>query len=255
MADRRTQAQLLRDQANRQTTDELFAAEYAKKGLQPTNVIIERSQEADRQAARAAAQMEAIDAQELAQLNNQIAYERELQALRLEQQTQEDTEEAATGSTTPDLPRKNLLRNTATAWAMTLSHGWFYITVQLPLAIMALVFFGIWAGLETSWIGRRVSEVAGAVNSITSIFGADFSALAPQNIFFVLTMILMGLALLGILVTIFSYAIRGQNPLFGSHETRKVGTLLLCFIGYAIPFLNLFPWIGLYIFVMWRSPR
>jgi hypothetical protein len=133
--------------------------------------------------------------------------------------------------------------------------GFAWSCFQLPLAVASVVFLGIGAGLKATWLGRTVAKGAEAVNAVTSVFGADFSSLAPTSVGLSLNFLLFGLLLLGILGTVFAYTIRGQDPLFGSYSEAKIGALIVAIMGYSLPLINLFPWIGLYIYVMWKSPR
>ena len=144
-------------------------------------------------------------------------------------------------------------KNTPAAMWMTAWHTWFWLTFQVPLATISLAFIGLQAAVEGTWLGRLFQGVMGVINGAARIFGGDFSLLTPINIALALHFLVFGLSMLGLIGTIMLYAVRGQHPLGGDRSGGKFTALLLCCIGYSAPVLNLFPWVGYYIYVMWRS--
>lgn len=134
-------------------------------------------------------------------------------------------------------------------------HAFQWFSLQLTLGIISTAMLGLAASLEETWIGRRVGEIAGAANVLTSFVGMDFSALNPLNLFFVLYTITLGLLLLSLLGTIGVYLTVQHKPLSGQGIGLKYSALIITIVGYAIPVANLIPWIFLYLFVMRRYPR
>ncbi len=63
------------------------------------------------------------------------------------------------------------------------------------------------------------------------------------------------LGIISIAIVVLSYALTLLHPASGRGAGAKMATLGLCLAGYAIPILNLFPWIWLYIFVVMRYPK
>jgi hypothetical protein len=148
----------------------------------------------------------------------------------------------------------DLLRRRSIAITMFSVHGGIWSTVQTPLVVFSLIFFGLAAGLDSTWIGQVVGTVAKGANSVTSLLGADFSALKPRNIFLIFHFFIFGLMFLAVFSTMMIYAVYGYNPFGGDRAGLKFGALLVCIAGYSIPFANLLPWIFLYVWVMAITP-
>lgn len=129
-------------------------------------------------------------------------------------------------------------------------HGYLYLFVQLPLVVASIVFFGIGVGIESTWLGRQLSAVASAANWVTSLFGANFSLLGPQNLFLTFHTLQFALMLLALMATVVYYLSAGQQPFSGRAVSAKYGTFLLAIIGYSTPIANLIPWVFFYLVVI-----
>lgn len=225
---------------------EVFLDQYSKAGLQPQGLVgannnpsPEDQERARRQAQKRAEYQEAMEAaayrEEMSQEQQAtFAAEKVATVDRLRSQKGNLAGKAATQAAA-------LALNTPTALWMTSWHVWVYLTFQIPLALFDLVFFGMAVLTESSWLTRQFG-------SLLSLVSLD-----PLSFFMIVHTALWGLCFLGLIVTMFIYLLRGQSPANGDRATAKVLAILGCLIGYAIPFLNLFPWIGIYIFVMWTS--
>jgi hypothetical protein len=132
-------------------------------------------------------------------------------------------------------------------------HTWFWLTVQLPLAITMILFIGLEIAAEGTLVGRIVRGIASAVSTVVSFFGFNLGIFSPLNMSMLFFALLYGLGLLGVMFTMLLYSIRGESPLGGEHSVGKYCALLGCWIGYAVPFLNLFPWVYGYLYVMWKA--
>ena len=68
---------------------------------------------------------------------------------------------------------------------------WVWIALQLPLAILALVFFGLAVGWESvvksfGWVGTGLSYLAGLASSaINALSGIDITVFDPKNFFMI----------------------------------------------------------------------
>jgi hypothetical protein len=249
MADRRTDAAKDRARTGRQTTDELFNDEYARAGIQPFNVVVDRSQE------RATRETAEAEAEEQMALEEMVAYEQARQAYGVQQQaaqlqTPDGVAEDGAGSGVT-----STLANRSVFFWMMGWHWWQWTTLQLVLGLLSVMFFGLAYSLESTWIGRRISDVASAVNTVTSFVGFDFSRFSPENMFWVLYIFLLGIMWLSIFATVVVYMCVQNKALSGKGVGLKYGTIALAVIGYAVPVANLFPWIFFYILVMARYPK
>lgn len=228
------------------TTDEVFAAQYAKAGLQPSDLSGANDnqspveQEKERRIVQKQAEyeeyLEAAAYQEQLFEQQQAAFAAEKEAAVATPQSQ-NTGKAGKAVT----QAAAMATNTPTALWMASWHTWAWLSFQVPLALLSIILFGLSAALEQSWLTRQFA-------SLLSVVSLD-----PKTFFMITHTALWGLSLLGLLATMVTYLLRGQSPLSGNKTTAKVFAVLGCLIGYAIPFLNLFPWIGIYIFVMWTS--
>lgn len=249
MADRRIEAAKDRASSGRQTTDELFNDEYARAGIQPFNVVV------DRRTPRTAAQTEVAEAEEQMALQEMIAYERSLEARAFEQrqaaQYSEQNVESKIGVTDAATA---LASRSVFLWMMGW-HWWQWVTLQLVIGLLSVMFLGLAYSLESTWIGSVISGVASAVNTVTSFFGFDFSRFSPENMFWTLYMFLLGILWLSIFATVVIYMGLQNKALSGNATGLKYGTIALALIGYAVPIANLFPWIFFYILVMAKYPR
>jgi hypothetical protein len=155
---------------------------------------------------------------------------------------------------------------TEASWMIVPAAGMVWFTLQLPFALMSLVFLGVASALESVKQAANSNIVTGAVwyigekifNSINAVsealFGFDFTSLSPDS-FFMLThglVMLIGWATLFIMGLV--YLFMGISPVFGKGSGAKIATLLLACIGYAIPVLNLFPWFGAWALAVWWYP-
>ena len=229
-----------------QTTSDRFKNIQADRLTNPTRETSDRAERiAQRQAELEEFQRAALYQQSLATAR---AYDGEIELAALAENTRGySTSQNAIESAAA------VAKNAPAAMWMTAWHTWFWLMFQVPLATISLAFIGLQAAVEGSWLGRLFQGVMGVINGAARIFGGDFSLLTPINIALALHFLVFGLSMLGLIGTIMLYAVRGQHPLGGDRSGSKFAALLLCCIGYSAPVLNLFPWIGYYIYVMWRS--
>lgn len=230
-----------------QTTSDRFKNVQTERLTNPTREAAEQK----RRIAQKQAEFEEYRAAALYQEN--FEQERQIAIAQAAVANQAAELNARTQTSPSILSAQQLARNTSTMWWVVSWNIWLWLSFQVPLGIIAVAFASLHAALESTTIGRVVQGAIDTVNNVTSFFGIDFSALAPINLSMGLTFLVFSLCILSLLCTMLTYALRGQNPFGGDRAIQKFGTLLLCFIGYSVPLLNLFPWVAFYIYVMWRS--
>lgn len=134
----------------------------------------------------------------------------------------------------------------------------YWLGVQLPLAMVCTVAFGLVGIVEaatSTWVGQLVAGVVGGLGRVLEYVGINLSMFNPTNLFLVLLFGLAALNLLVFLITTLIYMISQLHPLSGKGLAFKYGAVIIAMVGYSMPLLNLFPWIFIYILVVWRYPR
>ncbi len=147
-----------------------------------------------------------------------------------------------------------------------------WLTFQLPLAIMTVVFLGIAyiiKGVVPEMIKQTTGELLykglsfvyntfseGVSWLLNQIFGVDLSAVADPTSYFVLAnflVFLIGLSTLIIMGII--YQISFIKCVFGKHASLKIGMLIIAIFGYMVPIFNIIPWFIFWVLVVWRYPE
>ena len=155
----------------------------------------------------------------------------------------------------------------ANGWIM----GWvtfWYVTFQLPFAVISTAGLGITAAIYatiSSFLGDGFT--AFLVNNIEDAFETFSGALAiaakvafgisfdPILLFFIPFILIFTLGALQLLLCWFVYSVLGIHSLSGKGSAAKVGLFLLALIGICIPVLNLFPLILFWTGFVWCRPR
>lgn len=142
-----------------------------------------------------------------------------------------------------------------------------YTMIQLPAAIIAIVFLGLMFMVESlqntikdytgTIIYNAISYIASGLSDlIAKIIGFDIINTINPATFFVLAYlvtILIGIAtLIGAVIV---YQVSLVNCLGGKQAGKKMTAFVIALSFYMIPILNIFPW-GLYwMFVVWKHPE
>jgi hypothetical protein len=225
------------------SNDETFNASYKKRGLQP---------------------------QPLGKVNtntapaNDNSYTNSTQAMPTQrrnfQSASTPTKKAKAG---PSTAMKLFARTKASAvnmsillWGSTL-----WLAVQIPFGLISLVMFGLTGVAQAAatssgfasvalWVADRVLSAAGF------LFGFDASVVSMSEGFALATYILvLAVGLLSIFTAYLQYTMAFLRPLSGEEANLKIGVLLFVIFGYSVPLLNLFPWILLWMAVVWKYPK
>ncbi len=154
----------------------------------------------------------------------------------------------------------------------------FWIYVQLPFAVLSIVSLGLMGIAEqVAGGGETIQNLANAVGLtlssmpvIGSLFevgstvidaglqavGITDSASAVVLIpFLISTTVVLALGWGQILALYIIYKLLGFEPFSGRAAGAKHNAVLLAFIGYAIPVLNLAPWFIRWVLVMRKHPK
>ena len=161
---------------------------------------------------------------------------------------------------------------TANTWIGSWAMFW-YLTFQLPLAVISAAGLGmayavnsyinsikessIVAGWVVSGLEKLADVVYGSVSealkAITKLlFGIDFD---PMLLFITPFALIFLLGLFQLILTWFVYSAMRINSLSGRAGGIKGLMFVLAGVGYAIPILNLFPLIFLWMIVVWIHPK
>lgn len=127
---------------------------------------------------------------------------------------------------------------------------WLWISVQLPFAIFSLITLGLWSWSEEVWY---LNAPLGVVEWVLSWFGVQIEIFA--GLFFINWIIVMFIGSLAIGGVLIQFLLSLLHPLSGQAADKKIVCLICCFIGYAIPFANMFPWMWIYILIVMRYPK
>ena len=155
----------------------------------------------------------------------------------------------------------------------------FYFFVQLPLTLLGAVLFGMKSAIDTIFSKAEITADAGfftnlvnavknatitavelgqkAIDALSQFFaGFDISTLFDPMTYFSLTyVIFVVIAFLQLLIVGLLYKLAMLEPLGGKGAGLKYGALMLALVGYSIPVVNIFPWVGLWIFAIWLNPK
>jgi len=160
---------------------------------------------------------------------------------------------------------------TANAWIGSWAMFW-YLTFQMPLAVMSaaglgmaytvyITIQGIFGETITDAIFAGVAKIisiAGptskaAIEAVAErVFGISFD---PILLFFTPFALVFLLGLMQLILTWFVYSAMRINSLSGKAGGIKGLMFILAGVGYAIPILNMFPLIFLWMIVVWMHPK
>jgi len=234
-----------------QSTDEIFSDQYSKAGLQPAN----QNRTPD-QTSKARA-----------------SYTQPSNVPRVSRTTKSHIPTVQRKKKV-SVEKKLLARvrvTSANAWIGSWAMFW-YLTFQMPLAVMSAAGLGmtyavytyiasIPAGDTLLRIGRKAIELVGdlaasagqIVNFVTGgLFGFEFN---PILLFITPFALVFLLGLFQLILTWFVYRIMRIKSLSGTAGGLKGLMFVLAGVGYAIPILNLFPLIFLWMIVVWMYPK
>lgn len=266
-----------RDGRTRTTTDEQFFNAYEEQGIQPTYKSPRR--QAERSVSESLENLDEDESATLPHHGKKQYRERDTDEVYTTTDTRHSSAPTQTIQTRRSLGKK-LVKNKRTltlidpgilaarvrvsainpwlmAWGL-----WLWATFQIPFAMISIIMFAIGAGLSavsdaiaSTWVGRQVQSLASAVTGALEYFGIDLSIFSPYSLAFVSGMVVIAIGLITIMSAIFAYSLGFINSFGGRGSAAKNAALLLCFLGYGLPIVNLLPWFLLYVLAVWRYPK
>ena len=231
-------------QANqRETTDEKFRKSYANKGLQPTSIDDQPTNKQTR--------------------GEQIEYTQPSSISPTPKNVRREKKKSLVSKSKIKIKKKlakkraQVANYTIWSWA-----GYTWLAFQIPFALLNIVFFGLTAAIHAlttldpsdgavvtlfKSIGIAITTAANWLAvAVKSLTGLDLSVVNPANLWMLTQMIIMGYAIFVLFLIYLQYKFLLLNPLSGKGHGLKLGAVILAFIGYTIPILNLLPW-----FIIW----
>ncbi|USN89142.1 MAG: hypothetical protein H6780_01850 [Candidatus Nomurabacteria bacterium] len=248
--------------SDRKTVDEAFIAEYATKGMQPTQL-------GETQNATPTPELSPEEERPFIE-EEEFAQPRRKSSLKKLQQMRHVGKPSTLRRSAKQLKATTV---TYSIWSWSIPA---YIFIQLPLGILLAVFFGVGIAVDSIFgSGSVESEKAGGfgvtllnmakkvfssifevINYISeTFFGFDLGNLHPGGMFFAVYGLFLGLFLLQLLIIYFIYKFTFINPIFGRNSGQKPIMLLLAFIGLSIPIFNLLPWAIFWTLAVWKNPK
>ncbi len=234
------QAELPQNASN----DEIFNADYQKRGLQPTNT-----------AARARKMPRAQDEE----YQNEDAFTENDYRVRGRAAAQEHQtkKKASVAKKAIAHARATTVNVSVFAWATPL-----WLGVQVPAAILSLITFAI-AGTVNAFLSSSNILVSAAawvaervVDGVGMLFGFDINLIQMSDGLFLITYsFVLALGLFTLMIIHLQYTLALLRPLSGEHSGLKIGMFLLAIVGYSMPLLNLFPWALLWMAAVWKYPK
>lgn len=157
--------------------------------------------------------------------------------------------------------------STANTWIGGWAMFW-YLTFQLPLAVISAAGLGItyavYQSIKSTAAGRFLLPVlegiAGSVATFAeavirwslALYGIEYD---PILLFITPFVLVFMLGLMQLILSWFIYSSLGIKSLSGNAAGAKGITFMLAGVGYAIPVLNMFPLIFIWMTVVWIQPK
>jgi hypothetical protein len=140
------------------------------------------------------------------------------------------------------------------------SYVWLF--VQVPFAVFGIIAFAVIGGISelgesanSNIFTKAVAAVAKTViDGLTSLLGFNIGDVM-EALFFITQFVVISVGILTILIIFIQHILALNRPLGGNGAGLKVGALLIACIGYAVPILNIFPWVLVWVLAIGKYPR
>lgn len=151
--------------------------------------------------------------------------------------------------------RASTINSAAIAW-----QGPLWLTFQLPLALFNIITLAAVGAMDTvtaassnpvAWVAGKLASAAA---ELASLIGVDFGGIALA-MFFITEVAILGFGIMSIFFLYLQYKMALLEPFAGQHSGLKMGVLMLVILGYTIPIANLFPFVFLWMAVVWLYPK
>lgn len=237
------QAELPQNASN----DEIFNADYQKRGLQPTTAKNKQKRTPP-----------ANDDEYRDDEGGDDYAEREHQALgRATAERQRAKYKATAARKVFARTRASTINMAAFVWA-----GPLWLTVQVPAAILSLIAFSIAGTINAFLSSSNILVSASAwiaeksLAGVGMLFGLDINLIKMADGLFLITYtFVLALGFLVLMSLHLHYTLSNLRPLSGEHGGLKMGMFMLAIIGYGLPLLNLFPWVLFWMAAVWKYPK
>jgi hypothetical protein len=231
------------------STDEIFSDQYAQSGLQPANNNRAPDQTSKAQASYATPS-------NIPKISR--TYKSRIPVIKRKKKVSIEKMALARVRVT-----------TANAWIGGWAMFW-YLTFQMPLAVISATGLGmayaVYMSIVSGPLGFALPMVEGVIEYIAgpgslleavtkwalSLFGINFD---PMLLFITPFALVFLLGLFQLILTWFVYSAMRIKSLSGKAGGLKGLMFILAGVGYAIPILNMFPLIFLWMLVVWIYPK
>ena len=138
-------------------------------------------------------------------------------------------------------------------------YGWVWL-VQIIFALINIVTFGMMAS-EGTTVAKFATIVAWKIKLVKEViqFATGFNiADVVEVLYYISYGVIITIGILSVLVIGSQYLTSGIKPLSGEKASLKWVSLLFVLIGYSmalVPGINLIPWIGVWMYVVWKYPK
>lgn len=136
--------------------------------------------------------------------------------------------------------------------------GYIWLFVQVPIALFGIILFAIIGGLselglvaDSNLITSTLKSVAGVVGGIIGFQLGD----VLEAFFFITYILILAIGMITTLCIFIQHSLALNLPLSGRGTSWKIGALILAFIGYATPVINILPWALPWILAIGKYPR
>lgn len=152
---------------------------------------------------------------------------------------------------------------------------WFWLFFQLPIALLSLLFLALTEAIHVlymsatqidggdGWLVRSVKQTFSTLarfaewiaTQVLSIWGIDLAVFSPASFAMMTYMLTIVLGWFTLMLIFFVYKINFLHCLSGQKAGLKIGMFALAFVGYCIPFVNMFPLYGFWMASVWMWPK
>lgn len=136
--------------------------------------------------------------------------------------------------------------------------GYIWLFVQVPIALFGIILFAIIGGLSQLGLAIDSNFITSTLNSAASVVGGiiGFQIGDVLEAFFYITYILiLAIGMITTLCIFIQHSLTLNRPLSGRGTSWKIGALILAFIGYATPVVNILPWALPWVLAIGKYPR
>lgn len=140
--------------------------------------------------------------------------------------------------------------------------GYIWLFVQVPIALFGIVLFAIIGGfselglaVDSNFITSSLKSAAEMASKIIGgVIGFQLGDVL-EAFFFITYILILAIGMITTLCIFIQHTLALNRPLSGRGTSWKIGALILAFIGYATPVINILPWALPWILAIGKYPR